>query len=417
MVRRSKIEIDLYNPYSLDWGEEISFPSSRNVKEYGNRIYNRYPARSIFLVPRAILASIGKNHLNVLDPFMGSGTTAVETVISGNNPYGLEMDPFARMVAEVSSTIFSKSEQTEIKNVLTTLIDNWKTYEEAEIPNLTGIKRWFKKEDLSYLLKLKSAIISIVPKNYQPFFMVTYADAIKPVSLIERQSLKPYISTKYPKETKDVESSFLYSFDVHFAAMQEMLSSKKTARRISWIGDDATTNNKKKPIIDIAISSPPYINALDYTRCIKVESAFCGTIDNNIAYKLREKQVGHERRRAQDIFEVVKNYFTPYYDKIVDSDKQRALTCQAYFNDMYKNLKCVYNVLRKHGEYHVIIGDNTIKGVEIPTHEVIRQLALEVGFECFGYYKYVIKDHRTSIPRNKKNSKIEYEHVIMLRKL
>ena len=311
MVRRSKIEIDLYNPYSLDWGEEISFPSSRNVKEYGNRIYNRYPARSIFLVPRAILASIGKNHLNVLDPFMGSGTTAVETVISGNNPYGLEMDPFARMVAEVSSTIFSKSEQTEIKNVLTTLIDNWKTYEEAEIPNLTGIKRWFKKEDLSYLLKLKSAIISIVPKNYQPFFMVTYADAIKPVSLMERQSLKPYISTKYPKETKDVESSFLYSFDVHFAAMQEMLSSKKTARRISWIGDDATAFDLEKPIIDIAISSPPYINALDYTRCIKVESAFCGTIDNNIANKLREKQVGHERRRTQEISEVVKKHFSP----------------------------------------------------------------------------------------------------------
>lgn len=417
MVRRSKIEIDLYNPYSLGWGEEISFPSSRNVKEYGNRIYNRYPARSIFLVPRAILASIVKKHLNVLDPFMGSGTTAVETVISGNNPYGLEMDPFARMVAEVSSTIFNKSELNEIKDILASLIGDWKTYEEADVPNLTGIKRWFKKEDLSYLLKLKSAITYVVPKKYQPFFMVTFADAIKPVSLMERQSLKPYISTKYPKVTKDVESSFIYSFDVHFAAMEEMLSSKKTARRINWIGDDATAFNLDNPIIDIAISSPPYINALDYTRCIKVESAFCGTIDNNIANKLREKQVGHERRRTQDISEVVKKHFLQYFNKIAENDKQRALTCQAYFNDMYKNLTCVHKVLKKQGEYHVIIGDNTIKGVEIPTHEVILQLAQEVGYECFGYYKYVIKDHRTSIPRNKKSSKIEYEHVIMLRKL
>lgn len=417
MVRKSKIEIDLYNPYSLGWGEEISFPSSRNVKEYGNRIYNRYPARSIFLVPRAILASIGKKHLNVLDPFMGSGTTAVETVISGNNPYGLEMDPFARMVAEVSSTIFNKSELNEIKDILASLIGDWKTYEEAKLPNLTGIKRWFKKEDLSYLLKLKSAITYVVPKKYQPFFMVTFADAIKPVSLMERQSLKPYISTKYPKVTKDVESSFIYSFDVHWSAMEEMLSSKKTAKRINWIGDDATAFNLDNPIIDIAISSPPYINALDYTRCIKVESAFCGTIDNNIAKKLREKQVGHERRRTQDISEVVKKYFLQYFEKIAVNDKQRALTCQAYFNDMYKNLTCVHNVLKKQGEYHVIIGDNTIKGVEIPTHEVILQLAQEVGYECFGYYIYVIKDHRTSIPRNKKSSKIEYEHVIMLRKL
>lgn len=417
MVKRNKKEIDLYNPYSLDWGEEISFPSSRNIKEYGNRIYNRYPARSIFLVPRAILASIDKKCINVLDPFMGSGTTAVETVIRGNNPYGLEMDPFARMVAEVSSTIFNINELNEIEKVFASLIGNWKTYDEAEVPNLRGIKRWFKNEDLSCLLKMKSAIMSIVPKKYQPFFMVTYADAIKPVSLMERQSLKPYISTKYPKVTKDVESSFIYSFDVHFIAMQEMLSTNKATKRINWIGDDATNFQLESPIIDIAISSPPYINALDYTRCIKVESAFCGTIDNNIANKLRERQVGHERRRAQEISEVVKNYFSPYFDRIVDCDKQRALTCQAYFNDMYKNLACVHNVLKKNGEYHVIIGDNTIKGEEIPTHEIIRQLALELGYECFGYYKYVIKDHRTSIPRNKKNSKIEYEHVIMLRKL
>ena len=416
MVRKSKIDIELYNPYTLGWGEEISFPSSRNVKEYGNRVYNRYPARSIFLVPRAILASIDKNNIHVLDPFMGSGTTAVESVISGNIPYGLEMDPFARMVAEVSSSIFTRSELDEIKEIFSSLLSKWKTFDKAEVPNLTGIKRWFKVDDLENLLRLKSAIISLVPLKYQKFFMITFADSIKPVSLMERQSLKPYISTKYPKETKDVESSFTYSFDAHLFAMQEMLSTRKKARQINWIGDDATNFNLGKPIIDIAISSPPYINALDYTRCIKVESAFCGTIDNNTANSLREKQVGHERRRTQDISDVVKTIFDPYFDKIVVSDKQRALTCQAYFNDMYKNLICVYNGLKDGGEYHVIIGDNTIKGVDVPTHDVIRQIALEVGYECFGYYKYVIKDHRTSIPRNKENSKIEYEHVLMLRK-
>ena len=89
---RSKKEIDLYNPYSLDWGEEISFPSSRNVKEYGNRIYNRYPARSIFLVPRAILASIGKNHLNVLDPFMGVGCCAIAAKELNRRFIGCEID-------------------------------------------------------------------------------------------------------------------------------------------------------------------------------------------------------------------------------------------------------------------------------------------------------------------------------------
>lgn len=416
MARKEKIKsFDLYNPYTLDWGNEIKFPSSRNVKEYGNRIYNRYPARSIFLVPRAILSHKTDKPLNVLDPFMGSGTTAVETVLSGNIPYGVEMDPFARMVAEVSSSIFTVEELCTIRETYSTICRNWQDFESEQIPQLTGIERWFKEGDLDRLLKLKSAIISLCPQRYLPFFLVTFADAIKPVSLMERQSLKPYISTKYTKSTKDVQDSFTYSFEAHLLAIEEMSSCGHIHQNINWIGDDATCF-ENEGLIDLAITSPPYINALDYTRCIKVESALCGTINNAVANELRAKQVGHERRRNQEINKVVTNLFQPYYDGIVELDKQRAETCRAYFNDMYKNLQCVFNALKQNGEYHIIIGDNTIKGIDIPTHNLIRELAISVGYESFGYYCYEIKDHRTSIPRNNSKSKIEYEHVIMLRK-
>lgn len=416
MARKEKIaSFDIFNPYALQWGEEISFPSSRNIKEYGNRVYNRYPARSIFLVPRAILSHRDTQGLNVLDPFMGSGTTAVETVISGNVPFGLEMDPFARMVADVSSTIFSEEDIETICHTYEEIKTNWHDYDSAAIPQLTGIERWFKQGDLEQLLKLKAAIIAIGSERFRKFFMVTFADAIKPVSLMERQSLKPYISTKYEKSTKDVQSSFEYSFEAHIEAMKEMASCGHENRDIVWLGDDATCFDQEC-IIDLAITSPPYINALDYTRCIKIESALCGTIDNSIANGLRKKQVGHERRRKQEIDEFVMRLFQPFYDGIYTLDKQRAETCRAYFNDIHKNLSCVYRALKSSGEYHVIIGDNTIKGIDVPTHELIRQLAQNIGFECFGYYKYEIKDHRTSIPRNNSKSKIDYEHVIMLKK-
>jgi len=413
---RKKIDYDLFNPYNLDWGEEIYFPSSRNVKEYGNRIYNRYPARSIFLVPRAILSSKYNQGLSILDPFMGSGTTAVETVLSGNIPFGIEMDPFARMVAEVSSYVYEESEISEIKHFATSILKHWNTYDSLPKPSLTGIDRWFKVGDIEKLLKLKNAILSISPEKYKHFFLIVFADCIKPVSLMERQSLKPYISTKFPKITKDVESSFSYSFDAHITALEEMSEEKKPQRSIIWIGDDATDFSLDNPQIDVAITSPPYINALDYTRCIKIESAFCDTIDNTIANELRKKQVGHERRKNQKIEDFVTDLFEPFYKAIYPVDQARAMTCRAYFNDMYKNFECVYNALKVGGEYHVIIGDNTIKNVDIPTHELLLEIGIHVGFNCFGYYKYAIKDHRTSIPRNCEKSKIGYEHVIMLRK-
>lgn len=418
MARKKEIEeIGLYNPYELSWGEKIEFPSTRNLHEYGNRIYNRYPARSVFLVPRAILSQFKDKSIKVLDPFMGSGTTAVETVLSGNIPYGLEMDPFARMVAEASSSVFSKSELEEIIALKQEIIDNWRKFKPEEMPHLSGVERWFKEGDLESLLRMKKTITGIVPDKYQKFFLVTYADAIKPVSLMERQSLKPYISTKYTKVTKSVDESFEYSFNVHFDAIKEMSEHVKNGGAIRWIGMDATDFSSDENAIDLAITSPPYINALDYTRCIKVESALCGTIDNTIANELRQKQVGHERRRNQDIYPVVSTLFQPLFDEIVKKDSQRAQTSLSYFNDIYKNLICVRKVLRQKGEYHIIIGDNTIRDIDIPTHEIISSLAQIAGYEQFGYYKYDIRDHRTSIPRNKAKSKIQIEHVLMLRKV
>ena len=211
-----------YNPYQLAWGEEIMFPSTRKLTEYGNRVYNRYPARSIFLVPRAILSQYKNKGINVLDPFMGSGTTAVETIISGNTPIGVEMDPFARLIADVSSTIFSEKDFSSLKEVLVEIVRRWNTFEPASTPKLAGIERWFKNDDLKKLLSLKSCIKAMTPSKYLSFMMVAYADCIKPVSLMERQSLKPYISQKHPKVTKEVIDSFVYSYNVHVEAIKQI---------------------------------------------------------------------------------------------------------------------------------------------------------------------------------------------------
>ena len=131
---------------------------------------------------------------------------------------------------------------------------------------------------------------------------------------------------------------------------------------------------------------------------------------------MRNVQVGHENRKNEDINDIVYNTFKPCYDKILPKDKGRANTCMAYFNDIYKNLICVYQALKPNGEYHIIIGDNTIKTIEVPTHKIIASLAESVGYKWFGYYKYKIKDHRTSIPRDNVKNKIQLEYVLMLKK-
>lgn len=424
-----------YNPSKLEWDETITFPSTRKLLEFGNRVYNRYPARSIFLVPRATIHNKknGKKILNVLDPFMGSGTTAVESSIQNCNIYGTEMDPFARLIAEVSIFRFDNKELKKIEQLYNEIIIKWKKHpiDNSLYPNLNNVEYWFDEIIFQDLLRLKSYLYhNIKDKKIFKFFQIAFADCIKPSSKMERQSTKPYISAKFKKEIKPVIDSFSYSYKAHLKALsQYQINKEKTAEaKINWLGTDATNFNTIKDIIDVAITSPPYLNAFDYTQIIKVESAWLGTLVNEDIQALRLKQVGHEKRRDNAINLKVIKIFKPYYEKLINENnnieakrtktnfENVAKTCLSYFNDMYDNLICVKAVLKKGGEYHMVIGDNVIKNIEIPTHKLIAEIAQSVGFKWTGYYKYAIKDHRTSIPRNDNGGKIKHEFVIILKK-
>jgi DNA modification methylase len=418
-----------YNPYLLKWDDTVSFPSTRKLNEYGNRIYNRYPARSIFLVPRATIYSNYKNKpLNILDPFMGSGTTAVEASIFNCNIFGTEMDPFARLISEVSILRFDEKEVIQLEKLFKKVIANWKIEKiNYQIyPKLKNIEYWFDKEVFYNLLKLKSYIYrKITNKKYLKLFKVIFADCLKPSSKMERQSTKPYISSKYKKIIKPVSDSFEYSFRTHLNALKKYNDALKPYNSdIRWISYDATNFNSVDNKIDLAITSPPYLTAFDYTQIIKIESAWIDTLEDSDIEILRNKQVGHEKRRHSRIHESVFNAFQKYYNKLLSTKNLNSIstkvkiakTCLSYFNDIYNNLNCVKSALKKGGEYHMVIGDNVIKGVEIPTHKIIANLGNVVGLKWVGYYKYLIKDHRTSIPRKGNGGKIEYEYVIILRK-
>lgn len=429
------MEIDLesfdkcggYDPYGLSWDETIIFPSTRKLTEYGNKVFNRYPARSIFLVPRATLhhQSNSNGKIKVLDSFMGSGTTAVEASRIPSKIFGVEMDPFARMVAETSIISFTQKEKGEIEHLYQMLLSSFEKIkpDQSLYPELKNVEYWFHEDIFVDLLKLKTAIFKLVENAlFKKFFLITFADSIKPSSKMERQSTKPYISSKYEKKIKPVKESFEYSYNKHFSALEQYECSKNN--KINWLGYDATDFTKKKNDIDIAITSPPYLNALDYTHIIKVDSAWIGTLTNETIPELKKTQVGHDKRIREEYNSAITEIFSAYYEQLI-SDRVKgttnqkikiANTCLSYFEDIKDNLQCIYEVLKVGGEYHMIIGDNVVKGIEIPTHRLIAEIAEDIGFKWFGYYKYPIKDHRTSIPRMGRGGKIKYEYVLMLKR-
>ena len=71
-------------------------PDKTKIVASTNRLFNKYPTRYISAMPRFAINAYSKAGETVLDPFCGSGTTAIEAMLLGRNAMSIDIDPFAR---------------------------------------------------------------------------------------------------------------------------------------------------------------------------------------------------------------------------------------------------------------------------------------------------------------------------------
>ncbi len=83
---------------------------------------------------------------------------------------------------------------------------------------------------------------------------------------------------------------------------------------------------------------------------------------------------------------------------------------------MEVNLKNVYQYLKPNGYYMIVIGNSTIRKVEIESWRVIQQISELVGFKTETYFNYLIQNPYIRIPRGNKGGKINVDHVLVLKK-
>ena len=83
-----------------------------------------------------------------------------------------------------------------------------------------------------------------------------------------------------------------------------------------------------------------------------------------------------------------------------------------YAISMDKVLKQMALVLRKEGKAIVVIGNNRVKGVEMPTVDIIAELA-KPTYRLVERSWYAIKDRHMSYSRNH-GADIDTEHILVL---
>lgn len=161
---------------------------------------------------------------------------------------------------------------------------------------------------------------------------------------------------------------------------------------------------------DLCITSPPYLNNLDYGEVSKVHTHFFELTNNwhDITEKVRKQLVTgattHYRDAEFDLDVFKKTNFAlsnqtlmkilevKFYEikknaKTRKGRKSFHILMMHYFEDMYRVLIEMYRVLKEGSKAYLILGDSAPYGVYVPTTQYLGEIAQSIGFGDYEIFK------------------------------
>lgn len=324
-----------------DYFQIIQKNQTRSVNQYLTHWIYPYKGKFHPQMIRALLNIIGlKDGDVVLDPFSGSGTTALEAQLLGINFIGIDISPLCVIQGKVKTdSIYVLDEIKRIKNEILSNIT----------PNL------FQKND-NYYNFLNKLIKDEKVKN---FYILARLLAVSDNS----------------RRKRDFVNSFLKNVDLMLASIKDYIEIKEKLNlklgdvKIE-VGD---SRNIKLPdnSVDGIITSPPYSIALDYVQ--------------NDIHSL--KDLGYDVLKMREDFIGVRG---------------NGLTkVELYNEDMKKSYTEMYRVLKPNKYAVIVIGNATYQGQEINTVEFTIKYMEGLGFSLvkninkiiFGLYNVMKKEN------------------------
>ncbi|NOK33886.1 hypothetical protein HMI49_11815 [Corallococcus exercitus] len=149
--------------------------------------------------------------------------------------------------------------------------------------------------------------------------------------------------------------------------------------------------------IDLVVTSPPYLNAIDYMRCSKFSLVWMGHRVSELR-KIRGESVGaavasKEAVESDGVKAVIKSLGLA--SKL--SRRDCALLSQYVF-DMGRALAEASRVLRHKGRAVYVVGDSTVRGTFIRNSAIVAAVAQEHGLSLSSRYSRALPANRRYMP-------------------
>jgi len=376
-----------------------------------------------------ILEEFALNANLLFDPYCGTGTSIVEANIRGINAVGTDINPLARLISKVKTTIIPlKSLDLYLKDfddfILSIRLEKKKI--DPIIPKFKNIDYWFKEETKTSLAIIKYYIDNIDDKNIQDFFKVAFSETIREVSLTRNSEFKLYRMPRkqIEKFNPDAFSIMISKLVRNRKGIKEYINLKKNNPKSS-IYDFNTVIAIPKDIlppnsVDIVVTSPPYGDSrttVAYGQFSRLSNQWLGIEKAN---EIDKESMGGKRLKEFINFE-----FDPLdktLKEIYRRDEKRVYDVISFYADYIKSIRNISNVVKKDGIVAYVVGNRRVKGIEIPNDEITREFFERCGFE---HIKTIVRNiPNKRMPKRNSPTNIQgitdttmnYEYIVILEK-
>ncbi|MBU4331801.1 site-specific DNA-methyltransferase [Patescibacteria group bacterium] len=377
---------------------------TRKQTAYLTHGYHRYPAKFIPQIVSRLNKKYTKKGDLIVDPFGGCGTTSVESKVMGRPSISVDINPVAVLIAKAKATAIEPLKLEKEFIDFKYQIGNYTPKIEVKTPKHERIDYWFKPEEKRKLAYIFTEISKIKNRDIRDFFYCGFSNILKNCSIWLQKSNKP--TRDFKKKLPDPFRVFLRQIKAMLKGNAEFYNLLRERGFLNVLCKvhcaDARAIPTKNNSVALIVTSPPYVTSYEYADLHQLTALWFEYTKNLSDF--RKRFIGTSHNGVKDV--ILNSQIAEKIKQDLEiKNKKLSKEVSIYFSEMNQCFKEMKRILKKGGRTCIVIGNTSLKGVEILNAEVFVEQMQNLGLKIDDIIKREIPSKNLPSARDKKTGR------------
>lgn len=369
---------------------DLSFRGERLLR--GRHRIHPYPAMLHPLLVDFLIRTYAPNGAVILDPFCGSGVTLLQSQMNGYESIGFDINPVALLIARAKTRNYVQVQlQQEARHLIERLqfraTSLFSKGFEPDVPEIKNRAYWYSDPVTRDLGRIRS-VLKNGSYEYKEFFLTIFAFVCRNQSWTRNGEFKRYRINK--SKLAKTRNEVIIRFCAHLNEMiQVFMTSGPTLKPSTPLLHNSEDQIPPHLEYNTVITSPPYGDSRTTVAYGQYTSFgndwLTGLIEGeSTGYRVDAECLGKKGGLVEELKEhdILQNTASD----IRQRDVKRATEVIHFFNGYYKSIKNVADRLNSGGTVCYVVGNRTVRGIQIPMDQITASFLESIGLNFKGIY-------------------------------